>query len=214
MIWDPSGDGKTTIRASYGIFYDTPQLFFYTRFANNPPWGAQISLSNPAGGFSNPYLGYPGGNPFPGLSNISTNSIFPLAGVYVNMPLNAHAPYLQQWNFSFQRQVGADWLISATYLGSETTHFWTGTELDPAVYGPGATTGNTNNRRVLYLLNPAQGKYYSTIGQLDDGGTESYNGLLLSLQKRFAHNLSALANYTLAHCVSDPETTKLTGPTI
>jgi hypothetical protein len=30
-----------------GVFYDTPHLFFNTRFANNPPWGAQITISNP-----------------------------------------------------------------------------------------------------------------------------------------------------------------------
>jgi hypothetical protein len=189
-------------------------LFFFTRFANNPPWGAQISLSNPAGGLSNPYLGYPGGNPFPGLSNINTNSLFPLAGVYVNMPLNTHAPYLQQWNISIQKQVGSDVLLSASYIGNKATHFWTGTELDPAVFIPGGSTnGNTNARRVLNLLNSAQGKYYSTIGQLDDGGNEHYNGLLLSVQKRLSNQLSALGNYTLAHCISDPETTELTGPT-
>ena len=61
----------TTGRAfapSWGVFYDTPHLFFNTRFANNPPWGAQITISNPPGGFADPYLGYPGGNPFPALN--------------------------------------------------------------------------------------------------------------------------------------------------
>ena len=48
-IWTPGGDGNTSIRAGWGVFYDTPHLFFNTRFANNPPWGAQITLSNPAG---------------------------------------------------------------------------------------------------------------------------------------------------------------------
>src|SRR5262249_45357468 len=51
VVWDPSGKGRMTVRAAYGIFYDTPQLFFFTRVANNPPWGAQVSLTNPAGGF-------------------------------------------------------------------------------------------------------------------------------------------------------------------
>ena len=55
-IWTPGGDGNTSIRAGWGVFYDTPHLFFNTRFANNPPWGAQITLSNPAGGWADPYL--------------------------------------------------------------------------------------------------------------------------------------------------------------
>jgi hypothetical protein len=212
MIWDPAGNGKMTLRASYGVFFDTPQLFFFTRFANNPPWGAQISLTSPAGGFSNPYLGYPGGNPFPALNAVSKDMQFPSAGVYVNAPVDMHSAYLQQWNFSLQRQVG-DWLLSGTYIGNKATHFWTGTELNPAVYGPGATLASTNARRLFNALNPIAGPAYSTVGQVDDGGVESYNGLLLTAQKRFSHNLSLLANWTWSHCLSDPETTEITGPT-
>ena len=89
IVWDPRGDGKMTVRASYGIFYDTPQLFFYTRFANNPPWGAQISL--PLVNFTNPWATYPGGDPFPGLYTVSKTMPFPLAGVYVNMPLHTNS---------------------------------------------------------------------------------------------------------------------------
>ncbi len=44
------------------MFFDTPHLFFGTRYSNSPPWGAQISLTNPGGGLTDPWLGYPGGN--------------------------------------------------------------------------------------------------------------------------------------------------------
>ena len=212
LVFDPKGDGKMTVRAAYGIFYDNPHLFFNTRFANNPPWGAQITLANPAGGLTNPYQTYPGGNPFPGLAKISTDSFFPQAGVYVNAPLNIKPTYLQQWNLSLQRQVG-EWLFAGTYLGNKSTHLWTGREANPAVFGTGATLANTNARRVLTLLNATQGAFYGTIGQIDDGGTSSYNGMLLSAQRRLANNFSVLANYTLSHCISDPATTEITGPT-
>ena len=66
VVWTPNGDERTSVRASWGVFYDTPHLFFNTRFANNPPWGAQITISNPPGGFADPYLGYPGRQPVPG----------------------------------------------------------------------------------------------------------------------------------------------------
>ena len=196
-----------TVRAAYGLFYDTPQLFFFTRVANNPPWGAQVSLTNPAGGFSDPYKGQPGGNPFPG------GSFFPNAGVFVTAPLNMKATYLEQWNLSIQRQIGKGTLLSATYLGNKGVHFWTANELNPAVFSPGASLGNLQARRYLNTINPSQGQFYSTIGNLDDGGLQSYNGLLVSVQRRLEKNISVLANWTWSHCLSDPETTELTGPT-
>lgn len=213
MVWTPNADDRTSLRASWGVFYDSPQLFFNTRFANNPPWGAQITISNPAGGFANPYLNYPGGNPFPALATNWQTAAFPAFGVYVNSPLDLQPTRLQQWNVSVQHQFG-DWMASATYLGNQTAHLWRGTELNPAVYVPGATTGNTNQRRVLIRQNAAQGIYYGTIGQLDDTGRGNYNAMLLTLQRLMKGNFSVFANYTLSKCMSDPATTEITGPTI
>jgi hypothetical protein len=212
-VWTPKGDDSMSVRASWGIFYDTPHLFFNTRFSNNPPWGAQITISNPPGGFTDPYLGYPGGNPFPALNTNWQTAAFPAFGVYVNSPLDLRPTALQQWNLTVQRQV-SEWLFSAAYLGNHSGHLWRATELNPAVFGPGATTGNTNQRRVLYLQNPAQGQFYGTIGHVDDTGRANYHGMLLSAQRRFKDNLSVLSNWTLSRCMSDPATTEITGPTI
>jgi hypothetical protein len=213
MIWTPTADNNTSVRASWGIFYDTPHLFFNTRFANNPPWGAQITLPNPAGGFSDPYLGYAGGNPFPALNTQWATAAFPAAGVYVNAPIDLKPQQLHQWNVGVQRMFG-DWMVGASYLGNRTVNLWRATELNPAVYSATATTGNTNQRRVLYLQNPAMGQFYGTIGHVDDTGRGSYHGMLLQLQRRMKDNLSVLANWTLSRCMADPATTEITGPTI
>jgi hypothetical protein len=164
-------------------------------------------LTSPAGGFSNPYAGQPGGNPFPG------GSFFPLNGVYVTAPSSLKPMYLEQWNFGVQREIGANTVVSVTYLGHDTVHLPTGRELNPAVFSSTATLANTNARRVLTALDPINGKFYSTIGAVDDGGTGSYNSLLLSVQSRIAKHVNALANWTWSHCISAPETTEITGPT-
>ena len=240
VVIDPMGDGKTTIRAGYGIFYDTPQMFFDTRYSNSPPYGSTISWSGPfpaVNSFANPWANYPGGNPFPGLSAVNANSPFPLAGIYVNTPLNPKPMYLQQWSLSLQHQVGT-WLFASSYLGNVTKHLSASYEADPALYIPGTSTGiagscgaamtstatglpkagaacsstsNTNFRRLLYQQNPSQGQYYSTIGQYDDGGNANYNGILSSVQHR-GKLFNLVANYTWAHCLSEAETTELTGP--
>jgi hypothetical protein len=111
-----------------------------------------------------------------------------------------------QWNLSYERQVLKEILLSATYLGNQTTHLWNGYELNPAVYIPGqSTTANVDARRVLNLQNPAQGKYYGSVAVTDDGGFGHYNGLILAIQKRLAHGWSANSNFTVAKCLNNGE---------
>jgi len=67
-----------------------------------------------------------------------------------------------------------------------------------------STTANTNNRRITTLVNPVQGPKYANIGSWDDGGTRSYNAMVLSTQKRLSKGFSLTANYTLSHCLGTP----------
>jgi len=93
--------------------------------------------------------------------------------------------------------------MSVNYLGTKTNHILGAREINEAQnYLPGASTSNTNQRRITYLLNPAQGQFYSSIVQTDDGNTASYNGLLVSMEHRFANHFTWLANYTWSHCIS------------
>ncbi len=210
-VWQP--DDSTSVRAAWGMFLDTPHLFFNTRFSNNPPWGAQLTIPTPAGGFVDPYQGYPGGNPFPALNTAWQTSAFPSYGVYVNAPIDLQPTRLEQWNITVQRQLG-DWMVGASYLGNRSHNLWRATELNPAVFGPGATTGNTNQRRRLNALNAREGSFYGTLAEVDDTGRSNYQGMLLTVQRRLKNNFSVLANYTLSKCMSDPATTEITGPTV
>ena len=217
LVWDPKGDGKMTIRASWGMFYDVPFTIMYYAYATGPPWGGGVNIPTPKGGFSNPWQDYPGGNPFP--ITLTPNFAFPTSATYLTSPLNIHATYVESWNFTVQRQFGVNWLLSASYLGNDAVHLWDSVQLTPAVYIPGncvagqygltapgacSTTGNVAARRVLTLANPTQGPYYNAIEQTDDGATGSYNALLLSVNHRLASHFTLLGNYTWAHCIADP----------
>ena len=207
LVWDQTGNGKMVVRAAYGRFTDRPHLLMGTSMAGAPPFGNLISLANV--NMSTPWATYPGGvNPLP--IPLDKNVTFPSFGSYTTYPVDWRPTALNQWNLSIQRQVGTDWLLTANYVGNNTSHLIVSGELNPAIYIPGkcgtancSTTANTNQRRLYYLLNPAQGQFYSTISRLDDGGTGSYNGLLLAVQKRLSRGVSVLANYTWSHCISD-----------
>jgi len=207
VVWDPKGNGRMTIRASWGILYDMPHTLFAYGFSQAPPWAATIAQTNVS--FADPWAKFAGGDPFP--LKLDKNAVFPTFSAYTSYPLDIHPPYLEQWNISIQRQVGANLLVSASYLGNSTVHLWAEAPINAAVYSQGATTATTNARRVLNLANPSQGQYYGVIHQLDDGSTASYNGMLLSATQRFAHHFSVSANYTWSHCISGPFTSELDG---
>ena len=216
LVWNPHGDGRDTFRVGGALLYDVVETWFNERETTNAPIGTNIDTPNPVGGLSNPWQGYPGGNPFPQ----NGKAVFPaVAGVYVNMPLNPKPTYVAQWNATYQRQFGGNWMASISYLGNKTTHLWSGNgEINPAVFkGTGActingvnyttcsTTSNTNQRRVLYLANPTLGAAYASINTSDDGAVAHYQGVLISVQHHFSHGFTFNANYTNSYCLSDTE---------
>jgi hypothetical protein len=205
LVWDPMGDGKQTIRASFAIMHDTTELFYPERWTTNAPYVSSVTLvSGPlAGPFSNPFqnytIGTSKGDPFPG------NLLFPTQGTYISVPPSMKVQYMMNYNLSYQRQLKNDWLVTLNYLGSLTRHIWGSTDVNYAMYTGStttSTTGNTNQRRLTYLANPTAGQYYSEIQQTDDGGNAEYNGLLASVNKRLSHHFTVLSNYTFSHCVS------------
>lgn len=234
ITYDPFGTGKTVFRAGGAIMYDTPGLFALQRMTSNPPVVNEIDLT---GQFSltNPWAGYPGGNPFPGVFPPNSSATFPDAGLFILVPKSVHVPVVNQWTLSVQQDLGRGWNFSMSYLGNKNSHLWLGQALNPAIYIPGTWTGpgscgaltvspgvgqpcsstkNTAARTRLVLANPTQGAYYSNgMTIVDDGANSIYHGLITAVQHRMSNNFSLLANYTWSHCLSPGDTNgDVTGP--
>jgi hypothetical protein len=215
LAWDPNGDGRMSVRASYSLGYDLLTAAFYNSFISSP-WNTSIIYPSPPGGFDNPWLGYPGGNPFP-LPKIDANALFAPFGNYFVIQPDAKTTTRNSWNLSLQKQIGTDWLVSANYLGNQAAHVWGAHELNPGIFIPGgpctlngvtynpcSSTGNSNARRRLPLTYPnVGGSNIAFLDQWEAQGTQSYHGLLLNVQRRAVRGISVGANYTWSHCISD-----------
>ena len=191
FAWTPFRSGKTSVRGAYGVFYDTPNFYQLTAFANTQPYSMQVVVNEPYS-FSDPYRGRE--NPFPYVrpetEEQRRNFRYSLPAV-IGESLDAGLvnASVQQWNFNIQQEVVQQIVLTASYVGSKGTHLPIQRELNPAVLQPGATTGNVDARRIYAPV-------FGSITGYESSGISSYHALQLSLNKRFSRGYTVLANYT------------------
>jgi hypothetical protein len=218
FAFDPKGDGKTSVRAAAGYAYDFNATLSVGGMASAPPYGFRTTVNKPAGGFSNPWLGQPGGDPFPRTFD-PKNPFFPKNGQFEPpMQYDMPNPRVVNWNLTVQREIPSDFLLTVSYIGSHTTHLWMQQGFNDGRFipgncsagqygltapGPCSNASNVNNRRPLTLLNPQAGSYIGVVALDDPNGSAFYNGMLLSIQRRAAKGINVGANYTFSHCIGD-----------
>ena len=210
VAWDPTGSGKTSVRAAYGKAYEFVNAQFHLNTSVAPPWGSEIRLNNPPGGLDNPFLGSPGGqtNIFP--VTFDQNAPFSLNGPFLALTNDLIATNVHSFNVTVERQLGGRWFASAAYVGTRTNNIWESRPLNNALFIPVPGTGaapsvaNTNNRRPLNLIDPNNGRFYAQLEQYVSDGSQSYDGMLLSV--RGGTQLTTMtANYTLSNCYGSPD---------
>lgn len=182
-----TNDGKTSIHGGYGIYYDriTLQILSLERGLDGRALAIEVragnALTDPTGApiFINPATGR--FQPFaPTLSNPFTGFILPGAGASgINIIQNdLQNPMVQQFNLGIQRELARDLVVRADYLHNFGTRFIIGRTIgvvnNPVVGGPD---------RVVNLESSVKTKY---------------DGLLLSLEKRFSNRYQFRASYTLS----------------
>jgi Carboxypeptidase regulatory-like domain len=129
IAWDPFKNGKTTIRAGFGVFYNPIEQLVLEQFQGEPPFGGSSLLSQ--GLFNTPFVSQNGGvspNPFVGVPGGVRNtmrgspvdwSIFRPILLFGELQPKLRAQTTNQYNFGIQREISKDMVLSLGYVGSQ-----------------------------------------------------------------------------------------------
>ncbi len=191
LAWDPTGSGKTSIRASFGIYDILPLPYLFINRTHGAPFFLQGTAQAPP----------PSDFPNQGLGALSPNTA---RVAYVEA--NPHRAYNDQWNLTIQRQLTPNTALTIGYVGSHAVHVPLGIEdldqvpLSQVTFSPTGQPmfpippGSSFKQQVknIQRINPNFGRIVGTLWR----DYSKYNGLLVNVSKRLSHGFAVQGAYT------------------
>jgi hypothetical protein len=169
--WNIRGDGSVSLRAGYGLYYNTNNQQNLIVTVTNPPVTPRVIIANPT--FPVP--------PFERGTGISVRPI----------QFDIEYPRVHMWNANVQHEFRSDWTVMIGVAGSRGRHLWRNSDLNvpvPAVRADGS---------LFYAAGlPRPNALYSAIEVKSSDGDSWYRALIVDVRRRWNRGLQLQSSYT------------------
>ena len=194
FAWDITGDGKTIVRAGYGIFYGRIINSTIANAISNTanPQGSQLSFFFPQGVKGEPT--YP--------NVVSTGTLGTLQAV--QFAPHTRNPMVHEFDVDFERQIATNTMVSLSYLGSlggNLPRF-----VDVNLAAPTQTTTYTfkggpfdGQKLTVPLFTQRLNPSFGAITNVEDNVSSKYNAVVAALNRRFYRGLQVQTSFTYSH---------------